>query len=204
MRWGVAILIVFSSCAWSPPKIRIGGDSVMAPKDAGKPASLAKSESGATVALPAGSSLVITKYEAMEATQDSPALPAKEVTEIKPNGPTEYVKKEASVSAQTGTVDTSVKKHEIDVQERRWLLFAAIGCGIGGIVIRSLLPGWPALSNGLLIASPCAFAAWKFADVPSWIWIAIIGVVAAMALGYKRAEWDKDGDGIPDFLEKKP
>jgi len=205
MRTATLILsLLAAGCSWMPPKIKLGNDTVTGIREAGKPASLAKSEAGATVALPAGSSVVITKEEGVPATKESPAIPAKETTTITPAGPTEYHKTESKVSAQTGVVDTSVATHRIDVAERRWLLWAAIACGIGGVVIRSMLPAWAGLSNGLLMGGALAFAAWKFAEVPAWIWAAVLVVMGALALGYKRAEWDKNSDGIPDILQKQP
>lgn len=170
---------------------------------AGKPATVTKSDQGVTVALPEGSRLVKTEYAPLPATEKTEAQPAKTVTEIVPGGPTEYHETKATVDAQTGTVDTSVAKHKIDVEDRSKLLWVAIGCGILGLVAKSMLPAWPSLSNGLLIASPCAFAAWKFAEVPSWLWACVIVGVLLLIAGYKRAEWDKDGNGVPDFIQKK-
>ena len=210
MRIVAAILLLsLTGCALlNRGAIKAGGVSVTGVKDAGKPATLATTNAGTSIPLPKGSTITVTKVApiaAKPATKDEPAVkgePAKEITEIHPAGPTEYHHTEATVKADTGTVDTSVRTHEIDVAERRWLLWAAIGCGIAGIVLKSMLPAWPGLSNGLLIAAPCAFAAWKFADVPAWIWMVVLGLVGAMALGYKRSDWDKDHDGIPDFLQK--
>jgi hypothetical protein len=185
-----------------PARIKAGPVSVTGVKDAGKPATLATSEAGTVIPLPEGSRVTVTKYEPVAATPMAPAQPAKEVTEIAPSGPTEYHKTESTVKADTGTVDTSVRKHQIDVEDRRWLLWAAIVCGIAGVVLKSMLPGWGGLSNGLLIGAALAFGAWKLSDIPAWIWAAVIIVMVAMAAGYKRAEWDKDGDGVPDFLQK--
>lgn len=193
-----------AGCGLIPARIKAEGVTVQGVKDAGKPATLAKSEAGVAVALPEGSKVVVTKYEALPATDKAPAQPAKEVTEIQPSGPTEYHKTESKTDASTGTVDTSVATHKIDVAERRWLLWAAIACGIGGLVVRSLVPAWPSLSNGLLMGAALAFAAWKLAEIPQWIWLLAIGICAALALGYKRAELDRNHDGIPDFLQKKP
>lgn len=200
---GVCLLGAGCSLFQGSARVSLPGVSVQAPKDNGTPATIAKSDAGTVIPLPAGSEVTMTKESALPATKETPAQPAKETTTIRPAGPSEYHQTESKVQASSGTIDASVKNHEIDVAERRWLLWAAIGCGIGGIVLKSLLPAWPGLSNGLLIAAPCAFAAWKFAEVPAWIWLVVIGIVGALALGYKRAEWDKDGDGIPDILESK-
>jgi len=200
---GVVCLMLLTGCGmFGVGKISLPGMSVRGVKDAGTPAILATSTAGEAIALPEGSKVVKTEYSAVPATPDNPAQPAKTVTEIIPAGPSEYKKTESKAEASTGTIDTSVANHQIDVEERRWLLWAAIGCGIGGIVLKSMLPAWPGISNGLLIAAPCAFAAWKFSEVPAWIWAVVIGIVAAMAMGYKRADMDKNKDGIPDILQK--
>lgn len=203
----VAMLVLCTGCQ-SKGTIRAGGNEVVGVPNAGTPATLATSNAGTAVPLPAGSTVTVTKVAAQPAqpaTKDTPAVaaqPAKEVTVIAPAGPTEYRKTEATVTADTGTVDTSVAKHQIDVADRRWLLFVAIGCGLCGVVARSMLPAWPSLSNGLLLAAVLAGLAWKLADVPSWIWMVALAVVGLLVLGYKRAEWDKNKDGIPDALQK--
>lgn len=195
-----AIVLCLCGCGLiGGPRIKAGPVSVIAPKDAGKPATLATVEAGTTMDIPAGSVVKITKTEAT--VDNGVRKPETTVTEIVASEPTSIKHVEKRVDADTGTVDTSVAKHRIDVEERRWLLWAAIGCGIGGLVIRSLLPSWPSLSNGLLLGAVAAGASWKLADVPSWIWMAVIGVSALLVAGYKRAEWDHNGDGVPDVLQ---
>ena len=204
----VALCLCLMGCGLIPARIKAPGVSVQGVRDAGKPATLVTSDSGESVALPEGSRVTVTKVEAMPAKPATateaaqPAQPAKTITEIQPSGPTIWQKTETKVNADTGTVDTSIAQHRIDVAERRWLLWAAIGCGIAGIVIRSMIPAYPSLSNGLLIAAALAGASWKLADIPSWIWLVALGVFGALAAGYKRAELDKDGDGVPDVLQK--
>lgn len=206
------LVVIFAACLLGgcsrSPRIRSGEVSVMGTKDAGKPATLDTSSEGEVLEIPAGSEVTVTEYEAVAAkpaTNDTPAVeaePAKKVTEVKLSGTSNWRRNKATVKADTGTVDTTVAKHRIDAQERRWLLWAAIGCGLAGLVVRSMLPAWPALSNGLLIASPVAFAAWKLAEVPPWLWGVVVSGVVLMALGYKRAEWDANGDGIPDVFQR--
>ena len=212
---GIAFVVVMflTGCATFGKRGRIKTDvaTVQGVANAGTPAVLETANAGTTVPLPAGSSIVVTKEAAVPARPATAtetamaAMPAKETTVITPAGPTEYRHTEATVRADTGTVDTSVAKHGQDVAERRWLLWVAIACGVGGLIVRSMLPAWPALSNGLLMASVAAGVAWKLADVPSWIWFCVLAVAALMVAGYKRAEWDKDGDNIPDiFQHRKP
>lgn len=207
----LGLVCFFTGCALLPDKgkIKADGVTVTGPKNPGTPATVATATAGTTVPLPAGSTVTVTREEVpLPAGLQSPAsglrtLP-RETTVITPAGPTEYRKQEATVRADTGTVDTSVAKHAADVAERRWLLWTAIACGIAGLVVRSMLPAWPSLSNGLLLAAVAAGLSWKLAEVPAWIWLCILAVVALMIAGYKRAEWDKNGDGIPDFAQRKP
>lgn len=179
------------------PNIRSGSVLVTAPLDAGKPASLAESTDTASLPLPAGSRLTLTKVEATKAipaTDTSPAIPyapAKEITEVQLSGDTEYRRTAKAIDAQTGTVDTSIAKHRIDVASRQWLLWAAIACGVGGLVIRSTMPAWPSLSNGLLMGAVAAGLAWKMAEVPAWLWLCILGFAGVLVLGYKRREKDE-------------
>ena len=201
MRRTAILLMCFAlaGCSMFSKKgnIRIGKDEVTAVPDAGKPATLERKDGKETVPIPKDTDVTITKTEA------TPTAPATEVTRVHFNSPTEWQKFTASVAANTGTVDTSVALHKVDVAERRILLYIAIGCAIAGVVLKSMLPAWPALSNGLLLAAPLAFAAWKFSEVPAWAWFAVLVGVGLMVIGYKRAEWDANNDGVPDFLQKQ-
>jgi hypothetical protein len=177
-------------------------------QDAGKGATLNTSNAKEIIPLPTGTKITTTETPAVPAKPATatapaePAQPAKTVTIVEPGGPTEWIKTETTVNADTGAVDTSVAKHRIDVEERRWLLWAALGCGVAGVFLKSMLPAWPGLSNGLLLAAGIAFVSWKVAALPEWLWIGVALIFGAKALGYKKAEWDKNGDGIPDVLQK--
>jgi hypothetical protein len=194
-------LVILTGCV-RLPKIDFGGKQVIAPRDAGSPATLAQNEGKSTLVIPAETKVVSTETYPVPATATTPYVPRQITTEWSFSKPTSFEMWSKDAQASTGTIDTTVAKHRIDVADRSKLLWIAIGCGVAGIIVRSLLPAWPALSNGLLIAAPCAFAAWKFSDVPSWLWAIILGIVGFMALGYKKAEWDKNNDGIPDVLQK--
>jgi hypothetical protein len=203
----VAGAVAFGGCA-GLPKIKLPGLTVQGPKENGSPAVASSSEAGETLPIPQGSRIVKREIKGLgyrPALNGQPAreeTPAETITEITLAGPSLYTSKQNTVNASTGTVDTSIAKKKIDAAENRWLLWAAIGCGIGGVVLRSMLPAWGGLSNGLLIGAALAFASWKLAEIPPWIWAVAIGIMVILALGYKRAEWDKDGDGRPDFLQK--
>lgn len=203
MRVALVILatLLVSSCG-HVPFIKKDDVLVRGPKDNGTPVTLDSREAKSTLTIPAGTKVTSTITDPVPATPSSPFLPGRTLTEWTFTTPATFDTSAISSAATTGTIDTSVAKHRIDVSERRWLLWTAIACGIAGLIVKSLLPQWPALSNGLLIAAPLAFAAWKLADVPSWLWFVAIAVVILLSLGYKRAEWDKNGDGIPDILQK--
>lgn len=204
-------LILLSGCSLPGRRgsIKAGPVAVQGVANAGTPAMLATDEEGESIEIPAGSELLITETAAIEArpaTSTAPAIearPAVKETALVFPGTSHWRRNRATVRADTGTIDTTVAKHSLDIAERRWLLWAAIGCGVGGLVVRSMLPTWPSLSNGLLLAAVAAGVSWKLAEVPAWLWLGIIAVVALIIAGYKRREWDKDGDGIPDALQSK-
>ncbi len=165
--------------------------------DAGKAATLDSGTSLASLPIPAGSSLVMTRFEALApvlATASSPAVeaqPAKEVVEVKLAGPTEWRESKSTVKADTGTIDTSVAKHRIDVESRQWLLWAAGILGLLGIVAKVYFSAWPTLSNGLFLAAVAAFAAWKLAEIPWYAWIGVLLISGLLIVGYKRREKDE-------------
>ncbi len=200
---GCIMLVIFCwmlcGCAMFQKKgvIKSGGATVAAVESAGKPATLATTDGKESIAIPKDTTVTITEHEA------TPTAPAFKVTELHFNSPTEWQKFTATVAANTGTVDTSVATKRLEIAERQWLLWAAIGCGIGGIVLKSMLPAWPGLSNGLLLAAVVAGVSWKVAALPGWLWAAGAVIMALMAWSYKRAEWDKNGDGVPDILQAK-
>lgn len=202
MRLLCLIALLFTGCLGPRGSIKSAIATVVGVKDAGKPAVLASNETRSALAIPQGSKMTVIRTEPLLATQTAAAVPASEVTTFDFSKPTQFETSSVAISADTGTVDQSVALRKIDVAERRWLLWVAIAAGVGGIVLKSVLPQWPSLSNGLLLASGLAFASWKLADIPSWIWL-LGGIGALLALGYKRAEWDKDGDGTPDIIQKK-
>lgn len=208
---GLLGLFLVSGCLTSPNRgaIRAGDVTVRGVVDPGKPASLNTETSSERVVLPAGSKITSTEVGALPARAAFEGIPAvtaqagKTITVIEPGAATEWSKTTNMVSADTGTVDTSVAIHKVDVAERRILLFVAIGCGLAGLVLKSMLPAWPGISNGFLLGSVFFGAAWKFSEIPAWAGVIAIVAVGLLSLGYKRAQWDKDGNGVPDSLEKK-
>lgn len=189
-------MCALSGCTSTKGRITTPGVTVQGPKD-GNNASLVTENAGAVLPLPEGSRLVITKTEAVQAipaTGTTPAVaaqPAMEVTEVVLSRDTEWRRDETKIAANTGTIDTSIATHRIDVAERRWLLWAAIGCGIAGLVSRASFPAWPTISNGLLMAAVAAGAAWKLAEIPPLVFAGVILISVLYVLGYKRREKDE-------------
>ena len=189
----MVLCLTLSGCArlafWRTPSIKAGNVAVMGVQDAGKPATLATTESGESVPLPVGSKITITKTEAVAATKEAKAEPAKEVTEILPSEPTTWTKKATTVNADTGTVDISIATKRIDAQEARPLLYAALAAAIAaGFFVYMAYPT-PALACG--IASAVFFMAWKVSGLPDWFWavgLLACGVGVAMYLGHERGE----------------
>lgn len=195
--------LALAGCSLAPG-IKTPLGRVTAPKDAGTPAKLVSEGVTTTVPIPAETKVTVTETEAQPATATAPAVPALRVTEWSFTKPTVFEQVASKLDASTGTIDTSVAKHRIDAAQRIWFLWAGIGGLFAGVVLRSALPAWPALSNGLMLAGGLSIGAWKLDEIPTWVIVTVLLVVGALALGYKRAELDKNGDGVPDFLQKKP
>jgi hypothetical protein len=145
--------------------------------------------------LPAGSTVTVTKFGAVAwepATGSRPevkAQPAREVTQVELSRDTTWQKEETKIAANTGTIDTTVATHRIDVESHKILLYAAIGAMVvAGIFVYLKYPT-PALMCGA--AAVIFFLAWKLSDLPPWFYvIGVGGFVGAVALhrGYERRE----------------
>lgn len=170
---------------------------LVAVKDAGKPAQLDESKGVATLPIPAGSRLVVTKFEpvlAVPATDSSPAVapqPAREVTEVVLSRDTEWKRDETRIAADTGVVDTSIAKRRIDAAENRILLYLSIGCAVLAGVFVYLKYPTPAMMAGA--ASVVSFMAWKLAGLPDWFHLIAFCLMAggvALWFGHRRGERD--------------
>lgn len=183
----ISVLFLAGCASFGAGKIRLPGVAVNPVRDAGSPAVASTSEAGVSVALPQGSRLVISEINAIPATNETPAQPAKKVTEVIPGGPTAYVQKESTISASSGTVDTSVAKKRVDAEESRPLLYGAILAALAaGFFVYRAYPT-PAICCGA--ASVVFFLSWRMADLPPWV--AALGLAAiaggvALWLGHKR------------------
>lgn len=185
-RWPV-LIVFLAGCLHQRGSISSLGTTVTGVPDAGKPATLAQSDKGESLPIPAGSKVTVTKSEALAAvpaTKDIPAQkaePAKEVTEVVLAKDTVWKKEETNVKADTGTVDTSVRQHEIDVSSAQPLLYASILSGLGAILCLYLKYPTPAAMCGG--AAVVFLVAWKVSNAPSWLWgLGAIGLAAAAAL----------------------
>lgn len=197
------LMLCLGGCGLALPRVKVKGATAQGPKDIGAPATVETGGTVTTLPVPAGSTVESTVGVAASAT--SAAIPA--AVKVVLAGASELRSESHQERASSGSTDSTVAVKRIEVEsaaeERRWLLWAAIGCGVVGLVIRSMLPQWPALSNGLLVGAVAAGAAWKLAEVPAWLWLAVLAGAGLMVAGYKRAEWDANGNGIPDALESK-
>jgi hypothetical protein len=197
--------VLFGGCV-RVPKIRVGKHTVTAPKDVGKPATLSTAEAGEVATLPAGSKVTITEtaaQPAVPASAEAPAAaatPARRVTEFVPSAPMEWHRTESSVHADTGSVDTTVATKRIEAEERRPLLYCAIVAAVAGLGF--MYVRFQSIAVMCFIGSGCFFLAWRMAEISPWVGgLFLVAAVAGFAF-YKRAEWDQNGDGIPDALQR--
>lgn len=186
------LVLLLAGCSLVPNRLKIG-DNVVTPQKDVSATTLSTLNAGEVLPLAAGSRLVITRFNAtagVPATKDSPAVaaqPERTVTEVIPAKDTQWQRTEASVSANSGTVDTSIREHQIDAQESRPLLWASIGAAVlGGFFIYRAYPTPAICCFG---ASVVFFIAWKVSGVPSWMWgvgLAAIAGGGALFLGHER------------------
>lgn len=196
------LCLVLTGCGLLPgPKIRIPGVTVQSVKDAGKPAVVNTHEAKEGLTIPKGSKFSLKQKEAIPASSESPAQPAVTEVEIQPSEVMQWSRSVNSISADTGTVDTTVAKHRIDAEERRPLLYAGIAAavvGLGFMYVR-----FQAIAVMCFVASGAFFLAWRMAEISPWVGgMFLVAAVAGFAF-YKRAEWDANGDFVPDVLQRK-
>jgi hypothetical protein len=191
MLKAAAILLCASLCGCSFLQshglIKSGNVTVAGVKDAGKPATLATSDSRESLPIPAGSIVTVTETPATAATATAPARPATRVTEFRPSGPTEWQKFEATVAANTGTIDASLAVKKVEAAESRPLLYAAIASALAaGFFLYRAYPTPAFICGG---ASAVFMIAWKASGLPDWFWaVGAIALAAAafLYLGHER------------------
>jgi len=181
-----------------PGRIITPSATVVGVPEAGKPATIDSDIKSDRLVLPKGSSLTLTKFEALASipeAESNPAVqaqPAKEVVEVKLSEATEWKRTQNVVHADTGTVDTSIAKHRIDVAENRYLLWAALGAAVAAGLFLYIKYPTPAFICGA--ASLVFFLAWKLSDLPSWFYVVgVCCLVGAVTLwrGHHRGEQDQ-------------
>lgn len=204
--WTLSLVLLCTGCSLiRMPKVGIpGGPTAIGHRDAGTPAVVTSDTDTTTFDAPAGSTMTAETHAAVPATNTTPTIPEYRIVKWTFPAPTRVTTTDKKDTASTGTIDTTVAKHRIDVEDRRVLLYASMICGALGLIARIALKEWPTAGNALLLASALAFASWKLAEIPTWLWVLVLVVAGAVILGYKRAEWDANGDGIPDALQRKP
>lgn len=180
-------------------RIQVGKNKVISPPNAETASTITETTTHTTIPIPAG-----TAFSGIPAPDNDPVR-ENAVTSIywpKETVLTQHkVTKEASVSPPRKP-DATIELKKLELADRRIILYASIACLIAGIVVKAVLPAWPSLPMGLFAAAPLLFLAWKFAEIPWWIAALPVGLVIVLVLGYKRAEWDKNKDGIPDVIQK--
>jgi len=174
------------------PRIESAGVTVTAQPDAGKPATLTTGKAGETLTLPARSVVTVTKFEAVppilgtSAGLGSAAIPAKTETRIELAADSTWSKSSESVNAETGTVDTTVAKAKIAADERRPLLWTAIGCAALGIL--AIFLQYPSVAALCGLGAALAFAAWRLAELPAWMWAIPVVVGIGLYIGHEKGE----------------
>jgi len=202
----LALLVLvgtLTGCSHSPVRVKLKGGSATAPIDNGTPATIETGGTVTTLPVPAGST--VESVSAVPATATSAAVPA--AVRVVLAGPSEMRSETHQERASSGAIDTKVATKRIEIEaavaERKPLLWVALGCGVLGVLLLVVVKEWPALGKGFLTAGVVAGVAWKVSDVPSWAFLGVLVAVGLLIAGYKRAEWDRDGNGIPDVLEKQ-
>lgn len=200
MRWALLISILLSGCL-NTGKLRTGRVELTPPGNASVPSVVNSGEKKTETVIPAG-----TEKKTVE-TQATATTPAK--TETVYTFPSEtretVVEQTDSVTlANERAPDQTVALRKADNAARSPLLWAAIGSAV--VALGFLIMKWPTPAAASGVAAVVFFLAWHSSGLPSWFWMLGIGLLiagAAVMLGYKRAEWDADGDGIPDAMQKK-
>lgn len=201
MKLVLALTFVLTLAACSTlPRIRIGKAEVLAPKDVGTPATVNTNENKTGIVIPPGTKLVVTKTDAVEATATTPGRPRTETLSFDFSQASEFIQSANNLAVSTGTVDTRVAIRRVESEEKKPLLYVSIGCAV--IALGFMYFRWPTAAALAGVGSACFFAAWKLSDISPWVGgLFLVAAIAGVAF-YKRAEWDANGDGIPDKLQK--
>jgi hypothetical protein len=193
----VAFALLLTACS-AGGGVRTKHGSASGPKDPGTPSFVDNADTITETVLPAGSTV-----ESVPQSEASPAF-----TRVVLSAPTVIKTSVSTTKAQSGTVDTTVAQKRIEEEtkskEKAPLLYAGIACFALAIVAAVLK--WPVV--GAILAGGGAFflASWKLAGLPDWFWMlgaACVLIGGSIFLGFKRSEWDANGNLIPDRFERK-
>lgn len=184
MKSGFLLLVLtLSACALQRGRISTRAGTVTAVKDAGKPATQSLSQQDTSVPIPAG-----TPVEVVE-TAATPEAPKSLTFKFTPTKDTAFTSASSSTTASTGTVDTSIRKHEIDTAAKQPLLYASLATAcFGGFLLYRVYPTPAMISFG---ASIVFFLAWKISDLPSWFYVVGVAAVVGAAMlwrGHEKGE----------------
>lgn len=180
-------------------KLRIGRTVVQPPPNAQTPSFANTGEKTVETSIPAG-----TVKETVK-TQGNATESPKEVTRyVFPEATTEKtveITQSASLSNERAP-DQTVALRKEENNARAPLLYAAIGAcvvGIGFIFMKWPTPAACSFGAGIIF-----FIAWQVSGLPSWFFMLGFLVLAAgigVMLGFKRKEWDKNSNYVPDVME---
>lgn len=184
MRTTLVLCLLFTGGCKSLPHITLGKASVTGVADAGKPATLTQGKTKTSFVVPAGTQMQQVKVEA------TPTTPAKETITWNFTAPTKFETDASTLKADTGTVDTSVAQHKVDVASRQPLLYFAGVCLLACLTMMYFDHPTAAMMCGA--ASGIVFAAWRMPDLPEWFWmVGVACVVGGLCLAFGHAKATK-------------
>lgn len=173
---------------------------VRPPANAEGPSHVQSSTKKTETVIPAGTVINVREVEA------APNKPAERIISVTPPLPITQTITEAleAVSvAQERKPDKSAELKKLDNEARAPLLYVGIGLIVVGAIVAFVLK-MPVIGGKIaVLGGGGALVAWKVAEVP-W-WVCGFGVLLALVgwAFYTRGSWDANGNGTPDFLEKK-
>jgi hypothetical protein len=176
------------------------GSSVTPPANAETPSSISESTANEVLDLPKNSTIV---EEKIAATDTAPAVDRRTITVASDTVQKTVTNDSQVIVSPPRPPDKTVELYKARAEDRKPLLIWAGIAFAAGIITRGFIPAWPSISNGCFGAAIVLLGAWKFAEIPWWASLFVIGLVVVMILFYKRGEWDRDSDWVPDVIQKK-
>jgi hypothetical protein len=195
------ILMSVAGCASKPGIITTAKGAIVTPDNASAPSAIATATATESTAIPKGSTITVTETPA------TAQAPAQKVTAYNFAEAATQTRVEESTRAEVApprAPDQTVALRKADNTARLPLLYAAIGAAAIGLVF--MVMKWPTAAASSGGAAVVFFIAWQAAGLPAWFYmvgILLLVAGACVVLGYKRAEWDANGDGVPDIFQQK-